>query len=64
MDESVMIAESFDCTGPANRLNDENIIIPGDIAATSARVKTAQKKIASFALKEIDRIIADHGVAM
>ena len=64
LDESVVIAGSFNYTGPANRLNDENIIILGDLEATSAAVKTAQKKIASFALKEIDRIIADHGVGM
>ena len=64
LDESVVIAGSFNYTGPANRLNDENIIILGDLEATSARVKTAQKKIASFALAEIDRIIKDHGVGM
>ena len=64
LDESVVIAGSFNYTGPANRLNDENIIILGDLEATSAAVKTAQKKIASFALKEIDRIIKDHGKAM
>ncbi len=64
LDESVVIAGSFNYTGPANRLNDENIIILGDLEATSAAVKTAQKKIASFALKEIDRIIEDHGVGM
>ena len=64
LDESVVIAGSFNYTGPANRLNDENIIILGDLEATSAVVKTAQRKIASFALAEIDRIIADHGQAM
>ena len=61
LDEQVVIAGSFNYTGPANRLNDENIIILGDLQTTSAASKTAQSKIAKFALKEIDRIIADHG---
>ncbi len=61
LDESVVIAGSFNYTGPANRLNDENIIILGDLEATSAAVKNAQRKIAQYALAEIDRIIAAHG---
>ena len=61
LDEQVVIAGSFNYTGPANRLNDENIIILGDLQTTSAASKAAQTKIAKFALTEIDRIITSHG---
>ena len=64
LDDQVVIAGSFNYTGPANRLNDENIIILGDLDNTSNTQKTAQKKIAQFARKEIDRIIKDHGTAI
>ena len=64
LDESVVVAGSFNYTGPANRFNDENIIILGDLEATSSAVKTAQKKIARYALAEIDRIISSHGQAL
>lgn len=60
LDRQVVIAGSFNYTGPANRLNDENIIILGDLETTSTAARKAQKKIAGYALKEIDRIIAKH----
>ena len=61
IDGQVVIAGSFNYTGPANRLNDENIIILGDLGSTSAASITAQRKLAGYALAEIDRIIEDHG---
>ncbi len=61
IDKKVVIAGSFNYTGPANLTNDENIIILGDLEAGTAAQRDAQKKIAAFALKEIDRIIEDHG---
>jgi len=61
LDDEVVIAGSFNYTGPANQFNDENIIILGDLNTTSATKKAAQKKIATFARKEIDRIIKEHG---
>lgn len=61
LDDQVVIAGSFNYTGPANQLNDENIIILGDLNTDSPAQKTAQRKIATFARKEIDRIIKDHG---
>ncbi len=61
LDEQVVIGGSFNYTGPANNLNDENIIILGDLDTSSASQKQAQKKIAKFALTEIERIITDHG---
>ena len=61
LDEEVVIGGSFNYTGPANRLNDENIFVLGDLQTTSAAQRKAQRKIAKFALKEIERIIVDHG---
>ena len=61
LDEEVVIGGSFNYTGPANRLNDENIFVLGDLQTRSAAQRRAQKKIARFALAEIRRIIADHG---
>ena len=62
LDEEVVIAGSFNYTGPANRLNDENIIILGDLETNSAQSRAAQRNIAGFALAEIDRIIANHAL--
>ena len=61
IDEQVVIAGSFNYTKPANRLNDENIIILGSLTETNEESVERQKRLASFALKEIDRIIDQHG---
>lgn len=61
LDDQVVIAGSFNYTGPANRLNDENIIILGDLQTTHTVQRNAQRKIAEYARREIDRIIRDHG---
>lgn len=61
LDDQVVIAGSFNYTGPANRLNDENIIILGDLDTNSQIQKDAQGTIAKFARQEIDRIITAHG---
>lgn len=62
IDEQVIIGGSFNYTGPANKLNDENIIILGDLHSTNAASITSQKKLAGFALAEIDRIITDESI--
>jgi len=64
LDDQVIIAGSFNYTQPANRLNDENIIILGDLDTHIAAEKQAQTALASAARAEIDRIIAVHGRAM
>jgi phosphatidylserine/phosphatidylglycerophosphate/cardiolipin synthase-like enzyme len=64
LDDELVIAGSFNYTGPANRLNDENIIIIGDLETQSPERRTAQRRIASFARNEIDRIIAHHGARL
>lgn len=61
LDGQVVIAGSFNYTGPANNLNDENIIILGDLDTTSEAEIAAQRKIAKYAQDEITRIILAHG---
>lgn len=57
IDDSLTVVGSFNYTGPANLLNDENIIVLGDLENPTPE----QKAIAVAARKEIDRIIDDHG---
>ena len=64
IDKQVIIAGSFNYTGPANKVNDENIIIIGDLETKSGSSRNAQKKLAKYALVEINRIINDFGVRM
>ncbi|MBA1446791.1 MAG: phospholipase D-like domain-containing protein [Chromatiales bacterium] len=61
IDDSVIIAGSFNYTKPANTLNDENIIIIGDLAEGRAASRDAQASLCRYARKEIDRIIDKHG---
>ncbi|GAB4394574.1 MAG: hypothetical protein Tsb0032_20990 [Kiloniellaceae bacterium] len=61
IDGSVIICGSFNYTGPANRLNDENILVIGDLEDDDPEAQAAQRQIAAFALAEIDRMIAAHG---
>ena len=63
IDRQVVIAGSFNYTGPANALNDENIIVIGDLGLgeADAVVRERQEKIGDYALHEIDRIIRDYG---
>ena len=60
IDGKVIIAGSFNYTDPANRLNDENILIIGDAAESDSGRSALQRKLASYAVREIDRIIATH----
>jgi len=61
IDEQLIIAGSFNYTGPATQLNDENIIILGDLDSNNQNSIQKQKKLAGYALTEIDRIITDFG---
>ncbi len=71
LDRQVVIAGSFNYTEPATRLNDENIIVIGDLealagvdprdAAARRRAEECvarQRVLAAYALDEIDRIDA------
>ncbi|WP_433466154.1 phospholipase D-like domain-containing protein [Spirillospora sp. CA-128828] len=59
IDERLVIAGSFNYTAPATTLNDENIIVLGDLEEKRADAEAAQRTIASFALEEIVRIITE-----
>jgi len=59
IDERLLIVGSFNYTAPANTLNDENIIVIGDLEETDAAAEAAQRELAAYALAEIERIIED-----
>ncbi len=59
IDDQLTIFGSFNYTHPANKLNDENIKIVGDLEETSATAIAEQSRIARMCREEIDRII-DH----
>ncbi|MEO7841164.1 MAG: phospholipase D-like domain-containing protein [Anaerolineales bacterium] len=61
IDKQLIIAGSFNYTHPANYLNDENLIIIGDLDSIDPDSILKQKELAGFALDEIDRIIAQFG---
>ncbi len=61
IDKQLIIAGSFNYTQPANKLNDENILIIGDLDSTDADSIRKQKELGGFALAEIDRMIAKFG---
>ncbi len=56
IDDQLSIFGSFNYTGPANKLNDENILIVGDLEETDPEAKRKQGEIALAARREIDRI--------
>jgi len=63
IDEQLIIAGSFNYTEPANMLNDENIVVIGDLeepASNKDAIKN-QKTLAKYALAEIDRMITAYG---
>lgn len=59
LDDAVTIIGSFNYTGPANAVNDENIVVLGDLDTADPAKLAAQKVLADYARAEIDRIIAD-----
>ncbi|MEZ4701361.1 MAG: phospholipase D-like domain-containing protein [Rhodothermales bacterium] len=61
VDESLVIAGSFNYTGAANKLNDENLIILGDLECTDPEGVRKQRELARFAMDEIDRIVEVFG---
>ncbi|WP_333713779.1 phospholipase D-like domain-containing protein [Yoonia sp.] len=58
MDDALTIIGSFNYTGPANLLNDENIMVLGDLDMAPGQAQDDQKALAAYARAEIDRIIA------
>ncbi|MGX6600716.1 phospholipase D-like domain-containing protein [Micromonosporaceae bacterium Da 78-11] len=59
IDERLVIAGSFNYTAPAATLDDENIVVLGDLEETDPEAEAAQRRLAAYALAEIDRIITD-----
>jgi phosphatidylserine/phosphatidylglycerophosphate/cardiolipin synthase-like enzyme len=57
IDDRLVIAGSFNYTAPATTLNDENIVVIGDLEETNPAAEANQRKLAGFARAEIDRII-------
>ena len=62
IDEQLIVAGSFNYTGPANKVNDENIIIIGDLGSKDQDSIQKQKGLAKYALDEIDRMISSFGI--
>jgi phosphatidylserine/phosphatidylglycerophosphate/cardiolipin synthase-like enzyme len=59
VDDRLIILGSFNYTAPANTLNDENIVVIGNLEETDPAADADQHKLAAFARAEIDRIITD-----
>jgi phosphatidylserine/phosphatidylglycerophosphate/cardiolipin synthase-like enzyme len=60
IDERLIIVGSFNYTEPATLFNDENIVVIGDLEEPDGSVGDVnQRKLAAFALAEIDRIVSD-----
>jgi phosphatidylserine/phosphatidylglycerophosphate/cardiolipin synthase-like enzyme len=57
IDERLVIVGSFNYTAPASTLNDENIVVLGDLEETDAEAEAAQRQLSAYALAEIERII-------
>jgi phosphatidylserine/phosphatidylglycerophosphate/cardiolipin synthase-like enzyme len=57
IDDRLIIAGSFNYTAPATTLNDENIVVIGDLEESDPAAEADQRKLATFARTEIDRII-------
>ncbi len=74
IDEQVIIAGSFNYTHPASYINDENIVVIGNLETAEDMPRfanraalidpsiAAQRQLASFAKAEMDRIIESHTV--
>ena len=61
IDEQLIIAGSFNYTGPANQLNDENMVILGDLDEGDFESKQKQRELARYALDGIDHLIGAYG---
>ncbi|MGK5682990.1 phospholipase D-like domain-containing protein [Actinoplanes sp. URMC 104] len=59
IDEQLVIVGSFNYTAPAATLNDENIVVLGDLEETDPKAREAQHRLAAYALTEIDRIVTN-----
>lgn len=60
IDEEITIFGSFNYTKPANKSNDENIVVYGDLDEPKPDIQAIQRRFAAAAKSEIDRIITDY----
>lgn len=61
VDARLVIVGSFNYTAPATTLNDENLLVIGDLEEGNPKAEEGQREFAAHALAEIDRIVADLG---
>ncbi len=61
IDDEVVISGSFNYTAPATALNDENVVVIGDVDEQPGAGQDRQRQLGRYARLEIDRIIAMHG---
>ena len=61
IDDQLSIFGSFNYTKPANRSNDENIVVIGDLDETRQTQRNIQARLALQARREVDRIIDRFG---
>src|SRR5688572_23337674 len=63
IDRAVTIAGSFNYTGPANRLNDESIVVLGAAGVLNKEARAGQAALGRAAAAEIRRLINEFGTA-
>src|SRR3546814_9824372 len=61
IDGALIVCGSFNYTDPANRLNDENILVLGDLEDEDPMAQAAQRRLGAYAMAENDRMIEAHG---
>ena len=59
-----IIAGSFNYTGPANAINDENVLVVGRATEEDPAARRKQRTLARAALGEINRIVREYGEGM
>ena len=64
VDGQVIIAGSFNYTGPANKLNDENIVVIGDLGTESQQGTERQRRLAAYAAWEVERMYERLGTSI
>src|SRR3546814_16616362 len=53
IDGALIVCGSFNYTDPANRLNDENILVLGDLEDEDPMAQAAQRRLGAYALAEL-----------
>ncbi|TPV94725.1 MAG: phospholipase [Myxococcales bacterium FL481] len=64
IDDNVVIGGSFNYTGAANRFNDENILVIGDVDESDPVAAHNQAVLGRYARHGVDQIIDEFGIAV